>query len=68
MLGIWKIWLETHVSDRVKNQGHITKTEITAIVRALSLAVNVFLNLSAMNVENYSTTLTNSSLSHYMPK
>ena len=51
------------LSDRGKNQGHITKTQITEIVHALSLAVNVFLNLSAMNFENYSTTLTNSSIS-----
>ena len=50
-------------SDRGKNQGHITKTQITEIVHALSLAVNVFLNLSAMNFENYSTTLTNFSIS-----
>ena len=51
------------LSDRGKNQGHITKTQITEIVHALSLAVNVFLNLSAMNFENNSTTLTKSSLS-----
>ena len=51
------------LSDRGKNQGHITKTQITEIVHALSLAVNVFLNLSAMNFENYSTTLTNFSIS-----
>ena len=63
MLGIWKMWLETHYLTGGKNQGHITKTQITEIVHALSLAVNVFLNLSAMNSENYGTTLTNSSLS-----
>ena len=63
MLGIWKMWLETHYLTGGKNQGHITKTQITEIVHALSLAVNVFLNLSAMNFENYSTTLTNSSIS-----
>ena len=63
MLGIWKMWLETHYLTGGKNQWHITKTQITEIVHALSLAVNVFLNLSAMNFENYSTTLTNSSLS-----
>ena len=63
MLGIWKMWLETHYLTGGKNQGHITKTQITEIVHALSLAVNVFLNLSAMNFENYSTTLTNFSIS-----
>ena len=51
------------LSDRGKNQGNITKTQITEIVHALSLAVNVVLNLSAMNFENYSTTLTNFSIS-----
>ena len=63
MLGIWKMWLETHYLTGGKNQGHITKTQIIEIVHALSLAVNVFLNLSAMNFENYSTTLTNFSIS-----
>ena len=68
MLGIWKMWLETHYLTGGKNQGHITKTQITEIVHALSLAVNVFLNLSAMNFENYSTTLTNSSISQNAKK
>ena len=51
MLGIWKMWLETHYLTGGKNQGHITKAQLTEIVHALSLAVNVFLNLSAMNLE-----------------